>query len=297
MKREELGDLMALLAVIEEGSFTRAAAVLGTSQSSVSHTVRRLEERLGVRLLTRTTRSVSPTEAGEKLAGTVGPAFAEIQAQLDNLSAYRQRPGGTIRLTSSKFVARSILLPAVERLMATYPDLNIEISIDHRLVDLAAERFDAGVRLGEQVEKDMIAMRIGPDLRMVVAGAPAYLRHRGIPRTPHDLTEHNCINLRMPTLGSLYAWELEKDERSLRVRVDGQFTSDDPDLVLEAAVGGAGLCCLPDDHLAPILDEGRLVQVLQDWCPPFPGYHLYYPSRHQKSAAFDLLLDALRYRA
>jgi DNA-binding transcriptional LysR family regulator len=297
MNREELGDLVALLAVVEEKSFTRAAARLGTSQSSVSHTVRRLEKRLGVRLLTRTTRSVSLTEAGEKLAGTVGPAFAQIAAEFDGLNAYRQRPAGTIRLTCPKFAAESIVVPVVRRLLAEHSDLNIEVSIDHRFVDLAAERFDAGVRLGEQVEKDMIAVKIGPDLRMVVAGTSGYLERHGTPQTPHDLTGHNCINLRLPTLGGLYAWEFEKDGRPLQVRVSGQFTSNEPDLLLEAALDGTGLCCLPDNRLAPLIAEGRLVPVLQDWCPPFPGYHLYYPSRHQKSAAFDLFLNALRYRA
>lgn len=296
MDREQLGDLVAFLAVIEEASFTRAAARLGTSQSSVSHTVRRLEQRLGVRLLTRTTRSVSATEAGAKLAATVNPAFARIAAEFDGLDAYRERPAGTIRITSSKLAAERIVVPVALRLMADHPDINVEISIDQRFVDLAAERFDAGVRLGEQVEKDMIAMRIGPDLRMLVVGSPAYLERNGVPWTPHDLTAHNCINLRLPTLGGLYAWEFEKDGRPLLVRVNGQFTTNDTELIVRAALEGAGLCILPDDHLRPLVAEGRLVPVLEEWCTPFPGYHLYYPSRHQKAAAFDLLLDALRYR-
>ncbi|WP_108660989.1 LysR family transcriptional regulator [Acuticoccus kandeliae] len=296
MDREQLGDLVALLAVIEEASFTRAAARLGTSQSSVSHTVRRLEKRLGVRLLTRTTRSVSATEAGTRLAATVGPAFAQIAAEFDGLDAFRQRPAGTIRITASKYSAETIVLPVALRLMAEHPDINIEISVDQRFVDLAAERFDAGVRLGEQVEKDMIALRIGPDLTMMAAVSPDYLARRGAPETPHDLTGHNCINLRLPTFGGLYAWEFEKDGRALQVRVDGQLISNDPDLMIKAAIEGAGIICLPDDHLAAHVRAGRLVPILAPWCPPFPGYHLYYPSRHQKSAAFELLLDALRYR-
>lgn len=297
MDREQLGDLVAFLAVIEEQSFTRAAARLGTSQSSVSHTVRRLEKRLGVRLLTRTTRSVSPTEAGAKLAATVGPAFAQIAAEFDGLDTFRQHPAGTIRITSSRYAARSIVLPAALRLMAQYPDINIEVSVDQHNVDLAAGRFDAGVRLGESVEKNMIAMRIGPDLRMVVAASPDYLARRGRPMSPQDLTGHVCLNLRLGTHGGFYSWEFEKDDRPLQVRVQGQFATNDSGLIVDAAVGGAGLCCLPDDHLTAAIEEGRLVPVLQDWNPPFAGYHLYYPSRHQKSAAFELLLEALRYRA
>lgn len=297
MDREQLGDLVAFLAVIEEQSFTRAAARLGTSQSSVSHTVRRLEKRLGVRLLTRTTRSVSPTEAGAKLAATVGPAFAQIAAEFDGLDTFRQHPAGTIRITSSRYAARSIVLPAALRLMAQYPDINIEVSVDQHNVDLAAGRFDAGVRLGESVEKNMIAMRIGPDLRMVVAASPDYLARRGRPMSPQDLTGHVCLNLRLGAHGGFYSWEFEKDDRPLQVRVQGQFATNDSGLIVDAAVGGAGLCCLPDDHLTAAIEEGRLVPVLQDWNPPFAGYHLYYPSRHQKSAAFELLLEALRYRA
>ncbi|WP_226584450.1 LysR family transcriptional regulator [Acuticoccus sediminis] len=296
MDREQLGDLVAFLAVIEEASFTRAAARLGTSQSSVSHNVRRLEKRLGVRLLTRTTRSVSPTEAGIRLAETVGPAFAKIAAEFDGLDAFRQRPAGSIRITSSKYAAETIVVPAVLRLMAEHPEINVEVSVDQRFVDLAAERFDAGVRLGEQVEKDMIAMRIGPDLCMVAAASPDYLARQGVPETPHDLTGHNCINLRLPTFGGLYAWEFERDGRALQVRVDGQFTSNDTELIIKAAIEGAGVVCLPDDHLSEHVNAGRLVPILTGWCPPFPGYHLYYPSRHQKSVAFALLLDALRYR-
>ncbi|MBK5568965.1 LysR family transcriptional regulator [Ensifer sp. SSB1] len=296
MKRDELGDLMAFLAVAEERSFTRAAAQLGTSQSSLSHTVRRLEERMGVRLLRRTTRSVSPTDAGEQLLETLRPAFSDIRSRIDALSAMRQRPGGTIRITSSRHAAETIVLPAVKRLMADYPEINVELSIEQRLVDLVAERFDAGVRLGERVEKDMIAVRIGPDLRMVVAGSPEYFKHHPKPQTPHDLMHHACLNLRLPTLGGLYAWEFEKDGRPLNVRVDGQFTSNDVPMIIDAALSGLGLTCLPDDHLEPLVRAKKLVKVLEEWTAPFPGYHLYYPSRRLASPAFGLLVEALRYR-
>ncbi len=296
MKRDELGDLVAFLAVAEERSFTRAAAQLGTSQSSLSHTVRRLEERMGLRLLTRTTRNVSPTDAGEQLLETLRPAFTDIRSRIDALSAMRQRPAGTVRITSSRHAAETILMPTVKRLMADYADINVEISIEQKLVDLVAERFDAGVRLGERVEKDMIAVRIGPELRMVVAGSPDYFERHAKPQTPHDLTQHACINLRLPTLGGLYAWEFEKDGRPLNVRVDGQFICNDVPMIIDAAVSGLGLTCLPSDHLDPLVGEGKLVKVLDDWTPPFPGYHLYYPSRRLASPAFALLVDALRFR-
>lgn len=296
MKRDELGDLMAFLAVAEERSFTRAAARLGTSQSSLSAVVRRLEERLDMRLLTRTTRSVTPTEAGQQLADTLRPAFDDIEAQLSSLDEMRRRPAGTIRLTTGKAAARDILLPAANRLMADYPDVNIEITVDQRLVDIVKDGYDAGVRLGEQIDQDMIAVRIGPDMPMVVAATPEYFESHPVPQTPHELTDHVCINLRLPTLGGLYAWEFEKDGRPLNVRVDGQFTCNEPDLLIEATLAGRGLACLPEDHLGPLVAQGRLVQVLHDWCPPFPGYHLYYPSRRQVSPAFRLMIDALRYR-
>ncbi|NUS67635.1 MAG: LysR family transcriptional regulator [Ensifer adhaerens] len=296
MKRDELGDLVAFLTVGEERSFTRAAARLGTSQSSLSHTVRRLEERMGVRLLTRTTRNVVPTDAGEQLMETLRPAFNDIRSRLDALSAMRQQPGGTIRITSSRHAAETILMPAVKRLMAAYREISVEISIDHRFVDLVTERYDAGVRLGESIEKDMIAVRIGPDLRMVVAGSPDYFARYPRPQTPNDLTRHNCINLRLPTLGGLYAWEFERDGRPLNVRVEGQFVCNDVPMIIDAALGGLGLACLPDDHLGPLVKSGRLVQVLEDWCPPFPGFHLYYPSRRLASPAFALLVEALRFR-
>lgn len=296
MKRDELGDLIAFLTVAEERSFTRAAAQMGTSQSSLSHTVRRLEERMGVRLLTRTTRHVVPTDAGEKLMATLRPAFNDISGQINDLTAMRQKPGGNIRITSSRHAAETILMPAVKRLMTEYPDVNIEISIDQRFVDLVGERFDAGVRLGESIEKDMIAVRIGPELRMVVAGSPDYFKHHPKPQSPQDLTHHKCINLRLPTLGGLYVWEFERDGRPLNVRVDGQFVCNDVPMIIDAALDGLGLTCLPDDHLGPFVRDGRLIQVLSDWCGPFPGYHLYYPSRRLSSTAFGLLVDALRCR-
>lgn len=296
MQREELGDLAAFLAVCEERSFTRAAARLGTSQSALSHTVKRLEARLDLRLLTRTTRSVAPTEAGERLAAALRPALDEIEARLDDLSALRARPAGTIRITANRNAARSILYPKLARLMEKYPDIRVEISVDQAFVDIVEHRFDAGVRLGESVARDMIAVRIGPEMRMMVAGAPGYLARAGRPRTPHDLTAHACLNLRLPTLGGLYAWEFEKDGRPVNVRVEGGFTCNDPDLVVAAALDGLGLCCLPDDHLASLVDQGRLEPVLADWCPPFPGYHLYYPSRRQSSRVFSLVVEALRWR-
>lgn len=296
MKRDELGDLFGFLSVAEERSFTRAAARLGTSQSSLSHTIRRLEERMGVRLLTRTTRNVAPTEAGEQLVETLRPAFSDIQTRLDSMSALRQKPAGNIRITSSRHASETILMPAVMQLMAAHPDVKVEISVDQRFTDLVAERYDAGVRLGEQVEKDMIAVKIGPELRMTVVGSPAYFAKHPKPVTPHDLTKHVCVNLRLPTLGGLYAWEFEKKGRPLNVRVDGQFTCNDVPMIVHAAVNGLGLACLPDDQFQDLIEEGRLVRVLADWCPPFPGYHLYYPSRRQSSPAFVLLVEALRYR-
>ena len=296
MRRDELGDLTAFLAVAEERSFTRAAARLGTSQSALSHTVRRLEEHLGLRLLSRNTRSVAPTEAGERLLETLRPAFDAIDAEIAALTELREKPAGTIRITTSHHAAETILWPALARLLPDYPDVKVELSTDAALTDIVTERYDAGVRLGEQVAKDMIAVRIGPDLRMAVVGAPSYLARRPAPKTPHDLTQHACINLRLPTLGGLYAWELEKDGRQLNVRVGGQLTFNDPLMVLEAATEGFGLAFLMEERVAPRIADGRLVRVLDDWCPRFSGFHLYYPSRRQPSPAFGLLVEALRYR-
>jgi DNA-binding transcriptional LysR family regulator len=296
MKRDELGDLAAFLAVAEERSFTRAAARLGTSQSALSHTVRRLEARLGLRLLTRTTRSVSPTEAGERLAETLRPAFDGIEARIDALSELRDRPAGTIRITSGEHAAHKVLWPVIERLLPLYPDITIEIATDYRMVDLAEGRFDAGVRLGEHLADDMIAVPIGPDVRMIVVGSPAYFATRPPPRTPHDLTDHACINLRLPTRGGLYVWEFEKDGRPLNVRVEGPLVVNDMNLVRQGALAGLGLSIVMEDQVEADIAEGRLIPVLEDWSPPFPGYHLYYPSRRQPTPAFSLLVEALRYR-
>jgi DNA-binding transcriptional LysR family regulator len=296
MRRENVNDLLAFLAVARERSFTKAAAKLGVSQSALSHTIRGLEARLGLRLLARTTRSVSPTEAGERLLLSVGPRFEEIEAEVAALSELREKPAGTIRITTGEHAADTILWPVLMKLLPNYPDIKIEISVDPGLTDIVAQRFDAGVRLGEQVAKDMIAVRIGPDMRMAVVGAPSYFAKRSPPKRPQDLTEHNCINLRLPTYGGLYAWEFEKGNRELKVRVDGQLVFNDLGQSLNAALAGLGLAYLPDDVAQPHLARGRLKLVLEDWCPPFPGYHLYYPSRRQSSPAFALLVDALRHR-
>ncbi|UDL91022.1 LysR family transcriptional regulator [Mesorhizobium sp. PAMC28654] len=296
MPRDNLNELTAFLAVAREGSFTRAAAKLGVSQSALSHTVRALEERLGLRLLTRTTRSVSPTEAGERLLRTVGPRLDEIETELTALSALREKPAGTIRITAGEHAADAILWPAIAGLLPDYPDIRIEIIVDYGLTDIVAERYDAGVRLGEQVARDMIAVRIGPDMRMAVVGSPAYFARRPKPRAPQDLTDHNCINLRLPTYGGLYAWEFEKAGRELKVRVEGQLVFNTAALRMNAVLAGLGLAYLPEDQVRTHLAGGELVRVLADWCTPFPGYHLYYPSRRQATPAFSLLVDALRYR-
>jgi DNA-binding transcriptional LysR family regulator len=296
MRREELVDLNAFLTVAQERSFTRAAAKLGTSQSALSYTIRRLETRLGVRLLTRTTRSVAPTEAGERLLRTLGPALEDIGAELASLSEWREKPAGTIRITTGEHPAEAILWPAFAKLLPDYPDIKVELTVDYGLVDIVAERYDAGVRLGEQLAKDMIAVRIGPDMRMAVVGAPSYFARRPQPRKPQDLTAHDCINIRLPTYGGFYAWEFEKKGRELKVRVEGQLVFNNVALRLNAALAGFGLAYLPEDQVQTHLADGRLVRVLDDWCPHFSGYHLYYPSRRQPTPAFALLVDALRYR-
>ena len=296
MQRGNLNDLLAFLAVARERSFTKAAAKMGVSQSALSHTIRELEARLGVRLLTRTTRSVSPTEAGERLLQTVGPRFEEIEAELAAVSELREKPAGTIRITATEYAADAILLPKLAKLLREYPDIKVEIIIDYGLTDIVAQRYDAGVRSGEQVAKDMIAVRIGPDMRMAVVGAPSYFKGRSEPKKPQDLIGHNCINLRLPTHGGLYAWEFEKGGRELRVRVEGQLTYNTTAQMLNAAVAGVGLAYVPEGLVQPYLAKGRLKRVLEDWCLPYSGYHLYYPSRRQPSAAFALLVDALRYR-
>jgi DNA-binding transcriptional LysR family regulator len=295
MPRDTINDLQAFLAVAREQSFTKAATKLGVSQSALSHTVRGLEAQLGLRLLTRTTRSVAPTPAGERLLTTMGPLLDEIEAGMTALSEFRERPAGTIRITAGEHAAHTVLWPALERLLPDYPDIKVEIDINNGLTDIVAGRFDAGVRLGEQVAKDMVAVRIGPDTRMAVVGAPSYFANRTRPETPQDLTSHDCISLRMQSGGHL-TWEFEKDGRELKVRVDGRLVFNTSLMALEAAVAGYGLAYLLEDRVQACLADGRLVQMLAHWCPPFSGYHLYYPSRRQPTPAFALLVDALRYR-
>ena len=296
MDRENASDLLAFLAVARERSFTRAAAKLGLSQSAISQTVRGLEQRLGVRLLNRTTRSVAPTQAGERLLRNIGPKFDEMDVELAALSELREKPAGTLRITAIEYAADTILMPALAKLLPKYPDIKVEVITDYGLSNIVAERYDAGIRLGEQVANDMVAVRIGPDFRMVVVGSPTYFSSRKRPRTPQDLTGHNCINLRLPTYGGIYAWEFEKNRRELNVRVDGQLVFNGVASMLNAALNGLGLAYLPEDLVQPDVSEGRLVKVLSDWCAPFSGYHLYYPSRHQRSPALAVLVDTLRYR-
>lgn len=296
MSRGSFDDLRYLIAVAQEQSFTKAAGKLGVSQSALSQTIRHIEEQLGVRLLTRTTRSVSLTEAGERLVRTVVPRFEEIEVELAALSELREKPAGTVRITAGDHAIKSIIWPKLRRFLPSYPDIKVEIVIDYGLTDIVAERFDAGVRLGEQLAKDMIAVRIGPDIRFTVVGAKSYFAKRAIPRTPHELIEHNCINLRLPTYGGTYAWEFEKGAREFKVRVEGQLVFNSIFQVLDGAVSGLGLGFVPEDIAAPYLAKGRLQQVLEDWCPPWSGYHLYYPHRRQSAPAFALVVDALRYR-
>ena len=297
MQRDDLVDLNAFVAVAEEQSFTRAAARLNTSQSALSHTIRRLETRLGVRLLTRTTRRVSTTEAGERLLQTLLPAFDSIDSEIASLSELSERPSGTIRLTTSEHAATTLIWPALKRLLPDYPDIQVELALDAGLTDIVAERFDAGVRLEETIARDMIAVPIGPPLRMAVVGSPAYFSKCTTPRTPQELSHHHCLRLRMPSSGAIYAWELEKGRRSLRVRPEGPLTFNSASMLRQAALDGFGLACVMEDQIMESVASGLLIRVLEDWCPPFPGYHLYYPSRRNASAAFRLLVEALRYRA
>lgn len=294
MQRDELGDLQAFLAVAEAQSFTKAAAQLGTSQSSLSYTVQRLEARLGVRLLNRTTRKVAPTEAGERLAAALRPCFDTIEGEIAALGELRDKPSGLVRITSSLHAAETLLWPAVSRLLPDYPDIKVEIITESRFADIIGERFDAGVRLGESLDKDMIAIPISPELRMALVGAPDYFKSHGVPRHPQDLVHHACINLRLETLGNLYAWEFEKGGRALNVRVDGPLTFNASQLALRAACDGLGLTFLPENMVLPHIASGALQRALVDWCPPFPGYYLYYPSRKQLSPALRLIVDALR---
>jgi DNA-binding transcriptional LysR family regulator len=296
MARENFNDLQAFLLVAKEGNFTRAAAQLGISQSALSHAIRGLETRLGVRLLTRTTRSVSPTPAGERLMLSLGPRFEEIEAELAALSELRDKPSGIIRITTAEHAASFVLWPKLAKFAENYPDIAIEINTDYRLTDIVAQRYDAGVRLGDQVEKDMIAVRIAPDLRMAVVASPSYFAKYPPPATPHDLAGHRCINLRLPTYGGLNIWEFEKDGHVLKARVEGQWTFNSSPPMLRAALAGFGLAYLPEDMTTAHIAEGRLQPVLQDWWMSYPGYHLYYTSRRQSSPAFALVVEALRLR-
>ncbi|WP_199634745.1 LysR family transcriptional regulator [Serratia sp. PAMC26656] len=296
MLKENFNDLISFLVVARERSFTKAAAKLGVSQSALSHAIRGLEERLALRLLTRTTRSVAPTEAGERLVNSLGPRFAEIESELDALSEMRERPAGNIRITAGEHAVDSVLWPMLKSFLADYPDINVEITVDNTLTDIVADRFDAGIRLGEQVAKDMIAVRIAPDMRMVPVASPAYFERCGIPNTPQALQNHRCINMRLPTMGGLYAWEFAKDGREIKVRVEGQLTFNSLRQRIDAALLGFGIAFVPEDTVTEELANGRLVSVLDEWCPLFPGYYLYYPSRRQHTTAFALFVEALRHQ-
>ncbi|WP_027211361.1 LysR family transcriptional regulator [Burkholderia sp. WSM2232] len=296
MTRRNLNDLFAFVTIAREGSFTRAAATLGVTQSALSQTIRALEESLQIRLLTRTTRSVSPTPAGERLLQTIGHRLDEIDAELDALTELREKPAGTVRITCGDYMLHSVLLPKLASLLHEYPDIKLEFDVNYGFRDIVADRFDAGVRLGSTIDKDMIAVPIGPALRMAVVGSPAYFANRPMPRTPQDLMHHNCINQRMPTSGGLYVWDFERRGRKLNVRVDGQLVFNTTQPQIDAALAGLGLALLPEDELMPHIDSGKLVRVLEEWCPRFGGYHLYYPSRRQPSPAFSIVLEALRLR-
>jgi DNA-binding transcriptional LysR family regulator len=297
MKREHLADLSAFATVAQELSFTRAASKLGMTQSSLSHAIRRLEGRLGLRLLSRTTRSVAPTDAGERLLRTLRPAFEHIDAEIESLTALRDKPAGSIRITTAEHAAETVLLPALERFLPDFPDIHVEVTLDYGLTDVVAERFDAGIRLGEQVAKDMVAVRIGPDFRMAAVATSGYFKNRRVPRVPQELHDHLCINLRLSTLGGLYAWEFAKGGREVNVRVEGQLAFNTLWMRLRAARAGLGIAFVPEDIVKADIQAGRLVRVLTDWCAPFPGYHLYYPHRRQTAPAFAVFAEALRYRA
>ncbi|MXN45628.1 LysR family transcriptional regulator [Shinella kummerowiae] len=296
MRREEMADLTAFVVVAEERNFTRAAAKLGLSQSALSGIVRRLEERVGIRLLARTTRSVAPTEAGERLVQRLSPMLRDLDQSMADLSEFRDKPAGLVRITTVEHAAKTIIAPALKPLLTDYPDITVELTVDYGLADVVTDRFDAGVRLGEQVAKDMIAVRMSPDIPMAIVGAPDYLRKHGAPSEPQQLIDHRCINLRLPTSDTLNAWRLIQDGREVRVRVEGPLIFNTIDLILDAAVAGLGLAYLPLDQVEAHMENGRLVRVLGEWTPPLPAYHLYYPSRRHTSAAFKLFVDALRYR-
>lgn len=296
MARRNFNDLLAFVTVAREGSFTRAAAAMGVSQSALSQTIKSLEERLQIRLLTRTTRSISPTPEGERLLSAIGSRFDEIEAELDALTTLRAEPAGSVRITCGEHVLSNLLLPRLMPLMGRYPDVNLEFEVYYGLRDIVKDRFDAGVRLGESIDRDMIALPIGPPLRMSAAASPAYFEKHPIPRSPEDLSAHRCINIRLPTNGGLYVWEFEQGDRRINVRVEGQAIFNTSPHIVMAALDGLGIAFLPEEEFEPHIEQGRLVRVLEDWCPPFPGYHLYYPSRKQHSPAFSLIIEALRFR-
>ncbi|MHA6896001.1 LysR substrate-binding domain-containing protein [Ralstonia pseudosolanacearum] len=296
MARDNFSALLAFVTVTREGSFTRAAAQLGVSQSALSHAIRTLETSLGIRLLTRTTRSVSPTEAGEHLFQKISGPMEEIDTEVQMLSEFRDKPSGTIRITATDYAIRSILWPKVTKFLTQYPDIKVELICDYGLVDIAAQRYDAGVRFGEQLAQEMIAVRLGPDERFALVATKGYFAKHPAPKTPQDLVDHQCVNLRLPTHGGLYAWEFaKKGGRGLKVRVSGQLTFNGIYDVLEASLAGFGLCYVPEAMALPYIAKGRLVRVLEAWCPLWSGYHLYYPSRRQPSLAMRLFIDAVRY--
>jgi DNA-binding transcriptional LysR family regulator len=294
MKREDLNDMLWFLAVAEERSFTKAAAKLGTSQSTISHTIKRLEARMGLRLLTRTTRNVSPTEAGERLIRSLAPRIEELETEIDELMEIRDKPSGTVRITLSDYAQESVVWPKLRSVLRHYPDVRVELNMDNGFRNIVEEKFDAGVRLGESVDKDMIAVRIGPDWRLVAVASPEYLSAHATPRTPQDLVGHDCINHRQASAGGLYAWEFGKDGREVRVRVDGQLIFNTSYAMIDAAVSGYGIAYVPESLVVDEIASGRLVQILDDWSPMFPGYYLYYPSRRQNSPAFKVIVDALK---
>ncbi|MFJ1260569.1 LysR family transcriptional regulator [Cupriavidus sp. CuC1] len=296
MKREDLGDLMNLLVIAEEGSFTRAATRLGISQSALSQAMRRLEGRLGIRLLNRTTRSVAPTEAGDRLIETLRPALDEVSEKLAAVTSMRERIGGTIRILTPERAARTVLWPTISAIVTEYPDINIELILSGRLTDIVGERCDAGVRIGEELVKDMIALPIGPMLRMAAVASSDYLAKRGIPKTPHDLASHACVAYRRSESSSVYAWEFGKDGKKVKTRPHGQLIFNDSELLIAAALNGHGIAFVLESSAVPYLDDGSLIRVLEDWSEPFPGFHLYYPSRRQNSAAFALFVERVRYR-
>ena len=294
MARRNLNDLLSFVTVAREGSFTRAAAQLGVTQPALSQAISGLEERMQIRLLTRTTRSVSPTAAGERLLQSVGHRIDEIEAELDMLTELRDKPAGIVRITCGPNVLKTTLLPKLAPLLREYPDIHIEFDANHGFRDIVADRFDAGVRLGDTIDKDMIAMPIGPKLRMAAAASPDYFARYPVPKTPHDLTQHQCINMRMVRSGGIYVWEFDHEGGELKVRVNGQLTFNTSDHVVDAALAGLGIAFLPEEEFGSHIREGRLVRVLESWCHPFPGYYLYYPSRKHPSPAFSLVVDALR---